>query len=434
VAAVEWFRRGAELDNSYAQANLAFAYLRGRGIAQDVAAANKWFMEAAENGNATAELELGVSYARGRGVTVDYAQAADWYRKAAEKGNAQAQANLAFSLREGRGVARDDAAAVEWYRKAQASGNTAGMLGLGFMYQYERVPGGKGMADAFFWFRKAAELGDAEAQAKVGVAYAWGLGVTPDATEAKKWLRLAEKGGNKQVAALLQAMYGGESGEASANAAGNPLARLGMVPGSPSHEAFAEAMRELLKDPVTLSSLQRLSERQGDRLFNKDYLSEGFATYYSDQDLQTLVRLLARRLEAVDRALCVACARGGDNAIEAAFLQASTREEIKQYVTLSFRALARWSSNERPETIPTAEQVEASMGTLLAALPEQRRDLISKYLSAPQSLSDDDSCEAAKILFRALAEMPGPAGKALRRSMLNLQMREVPAIFGGMQG
>jgi TPR repeat protein len=434
VVAVEWFRRGAELDNSYAQANLAFAYLRGRGIAQDNAAANKWFMRAAENGSATAELELGVSYARGRGVAVDYAQAADWYRKAAEKGNAQAQANLAFCLREGRGVARDDAAAIEWYRKAQALGNTAGMLGLGFMYQHERVSGGRGMADAIPWFRKAAERGDADAQAKVGVAFAWGLGVTPDNTEAKKWLRLAEKGGNKQAGAFLRAMYGSESGDASANSADNPTALLGMVPGSPSHEAFVEVMREQLKDPVTFSSIQKLGAKWNDRGPSTDDLSDGFTAYYSDQDLQTLVRLFATRMAAVDRAVCVAFAHGDDNAIAAAFLQNSTREEITQYVTLIFRALFRWSSNERREATPTPEQVEASTGALLAALPDGRRDLVLNFLNEPKLVSDDNTCEAVKILFRALADLPGPAGKTLRRSLLNLQMRDMPAIFDGLQG
>jgi len=434
VAAVKWFRDGADLDDSNAQTNLGHAYLQGRGVAKDLAVANKWFTEGAENGNATAELELGVNYARGRGVEVDYGQAVAWYRKAAEKGNAQAQASLAFCLREGRGVARDDAAAITWYRKAEAAGNTTAMHGLGDMYQFGRVPGSKGMADAIPWYRKAAERGDVDAQAKLGVALAWGDGVTLDDAEAKKWLRLAEKGGNEAAGQFLRAMYGSDNGEASTKPADNSLARLGIVPGSAAHDALMEVVREQLKDPVTLSAFAKLREKGIQNIFKTDGLNDEFLAYYSDQELQSLIRILAARITVVDRPVCIAVARADDNVLPSAFLNAFTREEIKQYFTLSFRAFVRLSSNERVGTMPTQEQIDASMVALLAALPEGRRSLVSAYLTRSLSLSDDDACEAVKIVFRALGDLPGPAGSSLRRSLLNWQMRDAPAIFDGMQG
>ena len=44
---------------------------------------------------------------------------------------------------------------------------------------------------AFVWFRKAAEQGNADAQAYLGMMYAYGQGVAQDDAEAVRWYRLA---------------------------------------------------------------------------------------------------------------------------------------------------------------------------------------------------------------------------------------------------
>jgi len=55
--------------------------------------------------------------------------------------------------------------------------------------------------------RKAAEQGDATAQAKMGRAYFLGLGVPKDATEALKWYRKAAEQGEPNAQATLGFMY-----------------------------------------------------------------------------------------------------------------------------------------------------------------------------------------------------------------------------------
>jgi len=52
----------------------------------------------------------------------------------------------------------------------------------------------------------AAKNGDAEAQYKLGVANAWGLGVDVNDAEARKWLRLAAQQGHFDARYLLAVM------------------------------------------------------------------------------------------------------------------------------------------------------------------------------------------------------------------------------------
>ena len=46
-------------------------------------------------------------------------------------------------------------------------------------------------AAAVTWFRKAADQGNAEGQAELGLMYAFGLGVPQDYVQAHMWLNLA---------------------------------------------------------------------------------------------------------------------------------------------------------------------------------------------------------------------------------------------------
>lgn len=55
-----------------------------------------------------------------------------------------------------------------------------------------------GTAEALRWFRQAAELGHAGAQAKVGTAYATGTGLPEDPAEALRWWRKAAAQGDAE--------------------------------------------------------------------------------------------------------------------------------------------------------------------------------------------------------------------------------------------
>jgi TPR repeat protein len=74
------------------------------------------------------------------------------------------------------GVAQDYAWALYWYRKAAEQGDATAQGGLGAMYS-----SGQGVArddaEAIRWFRKAAEQGDGTAQLSLGVKHQQGFGV-----------------------------------------------------------------------------------------------------------------------------------------------------------------------------------------------------------------------------------------------------------------
>lgn len=55
-------------------------------------------------------------------------------------------------------------------------------------------------AEALAWYRKAAEQGDVEAQARLGVCFDEGIGVMKDPIEAYKWFNLSAAQGNKKTA------------------------------------------------------------------------------------------------------------------------------------------------------------------------------------------------------------------------------------------
>jgi uncharacterized protein len=61
----------------------------------------------------------------------------------------------------------------------------------------------KDAKQAAYYYRLAAEKGNADAQYSLGLSYAKGSGVRKDNAEAAKWLKLAAKQGNPKAQAGL---------------------------------------------------------------------------------------------------------------------------------------------------------------------------------------------------------------------------------------
>src|SRR3569623_1787925 len=79
--------RDAEQGHARAQRLLALRYLRGRGVAQDLAAAHRWLQAAARQGLALAQRDLGTCYEQGLGVARDVREARRLYLLAAAQGD-----------------------------------------------------------------------------------------------------------------------------------------------------------------------------------------------------------------------------------------------------------------------------------------------------------------------------------------------------------
>lgn len=114
----------------------------------------------------------------------------------AESGDSAAQAGLGFVFESGSyGQSKDMAQAAFWYRKAAEQGEIFAQTMLAKLYALgEGVP--KDFSSAVFWNRKAANKGVAIAQAELGAAYWGGVGVPRDTVQAYMWLNLAAAQGH----------------------------------------------------------------------------------------------------------------------------------------------------------------------------------------------------------------------------------------------
>jgi localization factor PodJL len=158
----------ADSGDAVSQRDLALAYLRGQGVARDMAAASRWAQAAAEQGDAQAQYLAGSFYRDGAGVSRDAGRAFAWFAKAAAAGQLKAMHNLAISYVEGAGTTRNDAAAAAWFTRAAQRGYVDSAFDLAVLYEK-----GQGVAQdarqALHWYRVAAASGDAQAAARAAL-------------------------------------------------------------------------------------------------------------------------------------------------------------------------------------------------------------------------------------------------------------------------
>jgi AcrR family transcriptional regulator len=152
----------ADSGDAAAQRDLAFAYLRGVGVAKDPAAAARWAQAAAEQGDVEAQYLVACLTRDGVGIPRDAARAFDWFTKAASAGQLKAMHNLAIAYVQGQGTQKDEAAGAAWFARAAAGGYVDSAFDLAVLYEK-----GQGVTqdarEALRWYRTAASKGDGEA-------------------------------------------------------------------------------------------------------------------------------------------------------------------------------------------------------------------------------------------------------------------------------
>lgn len=126
---------------------------------------------------------LSAAYLKGKGVRQNVKKGLRFLELASESGNVKASLDLAEFLWKGRNVEKDLPRAVAVLKKLNDS-NASFMLGEIFREnaEYEK---------AFNNYLKGAENGHVYAQYAVALAYAMGQGVKRDMQKAKIWLRSA---------------------------------------------------------------------------------------------------------------------------------------------------------------------------------------------------------------------------------------------------
>ena len=195
---------------------------------------------AAEQGDAQAQFNLGVAYYNGEGVPKDKNRAIRWLRLAADQNFAEAQYSLATLLLEvdpvinkhegirllQQAAEQHHVGASEDLRKHLGGRGTiapqtqipvspsqpkpsAAQLSLAKNYRLagQKHYNGQGTKQnfekAYAYFRKAAELGDSEAQRYLALLLFHGKGCAQNRIEAGQWLRLAASTGDMEAKRLL---------------------------------------------------------------------------------------------------------------------------------------------------------------------------------------------------------------------------------------
>lgn len=218
--AFSWFIKAHEHGSEKASLKLAKVL-----AAQQSTLAFQFALESAEKGHAEAQLTVADCYAAGIGVPPDADLALLWYQRAAQQGLAAAQFALGQAHAHASGAPDDLALAKQWYRKAAGSGHPAAQLALDRMDAAGLGRGGRGAkrrpearerrtADTR-WAQYAAH-GRPDDWYHLGVLHELGVSVEKSAKQAKIWYRKAADVGHAQAQfALARSFEPSESAQAA---------------------------------------------------------------------------------------------------------------------------------------------------------------------------------------------------------------------------
>jgi uncharacterized protein len=124
----------------------------------------------------------------------------------AERGSIPHEIELAAAYLTGHGVQKDEKQAAYWYEKAAEAGDPEAQKEIGYFYQI-----GLGVPidpeRAFHWYQLSAAAGLLSGKVDLGVAYVWGIGVPKNTSLAKQLFREAAEKGSGVGACYLGDLY-----------------------------------------------------------------------------------------------------------------------------------------------------------------------------------------------------------------------------------
>jgi len=207
--ALAWYRKAAEQDHRKAQYMLGYMYYEGnQEVPQDYEQAYYWLLrktdgdegdkESPQRGEFIARVAAHVNPEKRAAIRQEIAQhveLADAERRTrAAQGDSRAQYELGYMYYRGLRVSKDQAQAYQWFRKAADQGFVWAFNNVGGAYYFGHGVEKNG-AEAVRWYRKAAEHGDAHTQSFLGKIYSDGFVVPKDLYQAYFWLTLAASRG-----------------------------------------------------------------------------------------------------------------------------------------------------------------------------------------------------------------------------------------------
>lgn len=140
----------------------------------------------AESGDPEAQYWLGRIYEAGKLLPLDKQKSAYWYQKSAEKGYAPAEYRVC-QMHANQNPLEDER--CMW--RAAENGVPEAQFWLGVAFEQHLWFGVTDDQEALKWFRKAAERGNPDAEATLGLRYELGEGIEQDYAQAAYWFRRA---------------------------------------------------------------------------------------------------------------------------------------------------------------------------------------------------------------------------------------------------
>ncbi|MEJ8768214.1 tetratricopeptide repeat protein [Prevotella sp. HCN-7019] len=211
-------KKAANLNYVDAYEMVGNCYLHGWGVEKNINEAKQWFRKGAEKDDSGCQAALADYYIE---LEDDYEQAYYWYRKSAEQGDSYAQLKTGAYYATGyKGcVEKDINEAIKWYRKSADQGNTDAQYRLA---EYIKMDNPN---EAFYWYKKAYEKGNLNAGAELGIMLFLGKGCVKDVKKSVEILQeLSEKGVTRAIAVYGKMLIDGIPGILKKNKAkGNAL-------------------------------------------------------------------------------------------------------------------------------------------------------------------------------------------------------------------
>lgn len=211
-----WFEKAAEQENVDSQYMLGLCYYLGNGFGKDFEKARLWFKKAADRGDELSQVKLALIYENGEGVEQDYEESAYWYKKAGENGSdllSRVAYFSAFANGLG-GVFEEDVKqslflatkAIEAIssKREYIKLNSSLFKYFGGVYEHG-ISVKKDYEKAVYWYTKAAEAGNVNAQLSLSDIYFEGRGLKKNLEKAEYWtLKAQELGGGVQTDRLYK--------------------------------------------------------------------------------------------------------------------------------------------------------------------------------------------------------------------------------------
>ncbi len=216
--ALYWFESAALQDHGEAQYYMGSYRLEGRGGIQDAAGALEWFIRGAENGVAQAEYMVGYFCAEGIACEIDEEKAFDCFLKAAKKGCPEAARMIAMCYENGVHTKKDHELAQKWKKFAESgvipdlppeteAPEPLADDGEELYQSARRCLAEKDMEGAAMFYKRAAEVGHLRAMCSYGKCLYTGSGTAKDPAEAFRWFKTAADGNMNIAQYNLGVMY-----------------------------------------------------------------------------------------------------------------------------------------------------------------------------------------------------------------------------------